>query len=123
MRITTPFTARSTADEVSEGVDLTGRRVIVTGGSSGIGVETARTIARRGAAVTLAVRDTDSGAQVAARIAADNANPNIDVRRLELTDPRSIAAFVADWHEPLHLLINNAGVMAIQERTRTGNGW
>ena len=57
MRITTRFSAQSTADEVSEAVDLTGKRAIVTGGASGIGVETAMTIARRGAAVTLAVRN------------------------------------------------------------------
>jgi NAD(P)-dependent dehydrogenase (short-subunit alcohol dehydrogenase family) len=68
MRITTPFTSRSTADEVSDGVDLTGRRAVVTGGASGIGVETARTLARRGAAVTLAVRDVGRAREVAAEI-------------------------------------------------------
>jgi NAD(P)-dependent dehydrogenase (short-subunit alcohol dehydrogenase family) len=123
VRITTPFSAQSTADEVSEGVDLTGKRAIVTGGASGIGIETAKTLARRGAAVTLAVRDTDSGAKVAAQVAAETGNPKVDIRQLELTNPSSIASFVAGWDEPLHLLINNAGVMAIQERTLNDAGW
>jgi NAD(P)-dependent dehydrogenase (short-subunit alcohol dehydrogenase family) len=123
MRVITPFSARSTADEVSEGVDLSGKRAIVTGGASGIGVETARTVARRGAAVTLAVRNTESAAAVAAQIAAETGNANIDVRQLELTNLDSIASFVAEWQEPLHLLINNAGVMAIQERTLNDGGW
>ncbi|MDG4809364.1 SDR family NAD(P)-dependent oxidoreductase [Micromonospora sp. WMMD1120] len=123
MRISTPFTAQSTADEVSAGVDLTGKRAIVTGGASGIGVETVKTLARLGAAVTLAVRDADSGARVAAQITQETGNPNIGVRRLELVQPSSIAAFVAEWDGPLHLLINNAGVMAIQERTLTEAGW
>ena len=57
-RITTPFGYETTAAEVVEGVDLTGKRAIVTGGASGIGVETARALAGAGAAVTLAVRRT-----------------------------------------------------------------
>lgn len=122
-RIATPSTAQSTADEVSEGVDLAGKRAIVTGGASGIGVETAKTLARRGAAVTLAVRNLDAGGKVAAEITAETGNTNIDVRPLELTDLASVRRFVAGWDEPLHLLINNAGVMAIQERTVNDAGW
>lgn len=64
------FGAQTTAAEVIEGVDLHGRQAVVTGASSGIGVETARALAVAGAQVTLAVRDTDAGAQVAARLAA-----------------------------------------------------
>ncbi|MFD9871970.1 hypothetical protein ACFWWX_32800, partial [Streptomyces niveus] len=59
--ITTPFNAGSTAAEVIAGIDLTGRRSVVTGGSSGIGVETARALAGAGAEVTLAVRDVGAG--------------------------------------------------------------
>ncbi len=66
----TPFGATSTALEVVEGVDLSGRRALVTGAASGIGVETARALAATGAAVTLAVRDLDAGHRVAADIAA-----------------------------------------------------
>lgn len=114
--ITTPFDAHSTADEVSEGVDLTGKRTIVTGGASGIGVATTTTLAKRGAAITIAVRNTEVGWDVAHRISAETGNENIDVRELELTDPGSIRRFVEGWDEPLHLLVNNAGVMAIQDR-------
>ena len=59
--ITTPFGSESTAAEVVAGVDLTGKRAIVTGGASGIGVETARALAGAGAEVTLAVRDIAAG--------------------------------------------------------------
>ena len=63
-RIVTPFDATATAEDVSAGIDLTGRRAIVTGGASGIGVETSRTLARRGAALTLAVRNVEAGKKV-----------------------------------------------------------
>jgi NAD(P)-dependent dehydrogenase (short-subunit alcohol dehydrogenase family) len=121
-RIRTPFGEFSTADEVSEGIDLTGKRAVVTGASSGIGVETARTLARRGAAVTLAVRNRDAGEATAADIRATTGNAEVDVRILELADRASVAAFVQGWRGPLHLLINNAGVMAVQERTLTPDG-
>jgi NAD(P)-dependent dehydrogenase (short-subunit alcohol dehydrogenase family) len=121
-RITTPFGFRSTADEVAEGIDLAGKRAIVTGGAAGIGVETARTLARIGADVTLAVRNTDAGAQAAADITATTGNRNIHVVQLDLADRASIAAFVAAWYGALHLLINNAGVMALPEQ-HTPEGW
>lgn len=122
-RIVTPFGADATADDVSDGVDLTGARAIVTGGASGIGVDTARTLARRGAAVTLAVRDVAVGSTVAALITAETGNPNVDVRPLELTDPASVRAFVDGWTQPLDLLINNAGVMALPELSLDDRGW
>jgi NAD(P)-dependent dehydrogenase (short-subunit alcohol dehydrogenase family) len=121
-RIRTPFGEFSTADEVSEGIDLTGKRAVVTGGSSGIGIETARTLARCGASVTLAVRNTAAGETVAADIRAGTGNTGVDVRPLELSDRASVSAFVAGWTGPLHLLINNAGVMAVPERTLTAEG-
>ncbi|HVE24677.1 MAG TPA: SDR family NAD(P)-dependent oxidoreductase, partial [Sporichthya sp.] len=61
-RITTPFDATSTAAEVAAALDLTGKRAVVTGASSGIGIETARVLALAGADVTLAVRNTAAGA-------------------------------------------------------------
>jgi NAD(P)-dependent dehydrogenase (short-subunit alcohol dehydrogenase family) len=122
-RISTPFTATSTADEVSDGVDLSGKRAVVTGGGSGIGVETAKTLARRGAVVTLAVRNVEAGTRVAAQITTDTGNPRVEVRPLELTDLTSVRAFVDGWDQPLDLLVNNAGVMAIQERTLSDAGW
>ncbi|HVQ50772.1 MAG TPA: SDR family NAD(P)-dependent oxidoreductase, partial [Mycobacterium sp.] len=70
--ITTPFKWETTAAEVVAGSDLSGNRVIVTGGASGIGLETARALAAAGADVTLAVRNVDAGQRVASEIAATN---------------------------------------------------
>ncbi|MGW0705831.1 SDR family NAD(P)-dependent oxidoreductase [Streptomyces sp. NPDC002643] len=122
-RISTPFGLRSTAAEVTAGVDLTGRRAVITGGSSGLGVETARALAAAGAEVTLAVRDPAAGERAAADITADTGNKDVQVARLELADRASVAAFTADWDGPLHILVNNAGVMALPERELTPEGW
>jgi NAD(P)-dependent dehydrogenase (short-subunit alcohol dehydrogenase family) len=121
-RITTPFGATSTATEVIAGVDLTGHRAIVTGASSGIGVETARALASANADVTLAVRDLDAGQTVAADIVATTGNEHVRPAPLDLSDQDSVAAFVAAWDGPLHILVNNAGVMATPE-LRTREGW
>jgi NAD(P)-dependent dehydrogenase (short-subunit alcohol dehydrogenase family) len=120
--ITTPFGAESTAAEVVEGIDLAGKRAIVTGGASGIGVETARALAGAGAAVTLAVRKVADGEQVAADIRSTTGNDEVVAAALELTDQESVEAFVSEWDGPLDILINNAGVMAIQELTLTDRG-
>ncbi|GHJ42534.1 SDR family NAD(P)-dependent oxidoreductase [Streptomyces sp. TS71-3] len=111
-----PFTAASTTADVLEGADLTGRRAIVTGGASGIGLVTARALARAGADVTVAVRNPQAAKEAADAIGAH-------VARLDLADRASIAAFTAAWHGPLHILVNNAGVMALPELTRTAEGW
>lgn len=102
-----PFGFSSTAAEVIDGVDLAGKRAVVTGGASGIGVETARALAGAHAEVTLAVRDVEAGRRVAAELAGD-----VRVARLDLADRASIAKFVADWQGPLHILVCNAGIMA-----------
>ncbi|GAA2996249.1 hypothetical protein GCM10010519_31570 [Streptomyces lactacystinicus] len=68
-RIATRYGFASTAAEVAHDVDLTGRRALVTGASSGLGAQTARVLAGRGAAVTLAVRDLAAGQRVARTIA------------------------------------------------------
>lgn len=120
--IITPFTHESTAMDVVQGVDLGGRRVIVTGGSSGIGVETARALANAGAAVTLAVRNTDAGQKAANDITGTTGNDRILVAPLDLADQDSVADFVANWDGPLHVLVNNAGIMAAP-LTRTPQGW
>jgi NAD(P)-dependent dehydrogenase (short-subunit alcohol dehydrogenase family) len=121
-RITTPFTARSTAAEVVEGIDLTGRRAIVTGGASGIGVETARALAGAGAEVTLAVRNLEAGERTAEDIIATTDNKQVLLAPLDLADQASVQAFVAGWDGPLHILVNNAGMMASPE-LRTPQGW
>jgi NAD(P)-dependent dehydrogenase (short-subunit alcohol dehydrogenase family) len=96
--------------------DLSGRTAVVTGASSGIGVETARGLAAAGAHVVLAVRDTAKGERVAARIAGAT-----EVRPLDLADLASVHAFAAGWSGGLDLLVNNAGIMAVpQGRTADG---
>ena len=96
-RITTPFGFNSTAAEVVAGIDLGGRRAIVTGASSGIGIETARALAGAGADLTLAVRNAEAGARTAADITATTGNRTIHVARLDLADRGSIATFVRKW--------------------------
>jgi NAD(P)-dependent dehydrogenase (short-subunit alcohol dehydrogenase family) len=90
--------------------------------SAGIGVDTARALARTGASVTLAVRDTHAGVRAAADITSTTGNDRGHVARLDLADRGSIAAFVAAWEGPLHVLVNNAGVMALPEQ-HTPEGW
>ncbi len=121
-RITNDFNDTTTALQVVVGVDLTGRRAVVTGAASGIGVETARALAHAGAQVTLAVRDTDAGARVAVDIANTSGRDDVRVGRLDLADLASIDAFTAAWTGPLHVLIGNAGVMDTPQGT-TAQGW
>ncbi|NEB81914.1 SDR family NAD(P)-dependent oxidoreductase [Streptomyces sp. SID14478] len=122
--LTTPFGFSSTAADVAAGIDLSGRRAVVTGASSGLGAETARALASTGAEVTLAVRDMAAGEGVAKEIAASTGNHTVRVAPLDLTDLASVAAFAAAWEGPLHVLVNNAGVMACPERhTDQGREW
>lgn len=120
--ITTPFDAGSTAAEVVAGIDLTGRRAVVTGGSSGIGVETARALAGAGAEVTLAVRDIRAGERTAQDIGATTGvGERVLVAPLDLADLRTVTEFTTAWDGPLDILINNAGVMYTPE-LRTPEG-
>jgi NAD(P)-dependent dehydrogenase (short-subunit alcohol dehydrogenase family) len=121
--IETQFGFESTAAEVIAGIDLSGKLAIVTGASSGIGVETARALASAGAEVTLAVRDTDAGQQTVADITQNTDNDAVHVGRLDLANPASVAAFVAAWDGPLDILVHNAGVMALPELELTPSGW
>ncbi|MFE6946456.1 SDR family NAD(P)-dependent oxidoreductase [Streptomyces chartreusis] len=116
------FTGASTAQQVLTGIDLSGRRAIVTGASSGIGIETARALVSAGAEVTLAVRNTAMGEQVAADLATATGRGKPKVAQLDLSELSSVVAFVDAWSGPLHILINNAGVMALPE-TRIGEDW
>jgi NAD(P)-dependent dehydrogenase (short-subunit alcohol dehydrogenase family) len=120
--IATPFGAQSAAAEVVAGIDLTGHRAIVTGGASGIGIETARALAGAGAEVTLAVRRLDAGERTAEDVVATTGNKRVRVAPLDLSDQASIASFVAGWEGPLDILVNNAGLMAAPEM-RTPQGW
>ncbi len=117
-----PFGFESTAAEVIAGIDLSSKRAVVTGASSGIGVETARALAGAGAAVTLAVRNLEAGEDTARDIIAGTANSQVFAAPLDLADRDSIAAFIGAWDGPLHILVNNAGVMATP-LMRTPEGW
>lgn len=105
-RISTPFSAKTTAAEILTGVDLSGRRIIVTGGASGIGAETVRALRGAGAEVTVATR-----------------NPGDGRRALDLSDLGSVRAFVAGWSGPVHAIVANAGIMALPTRQVAANGW
>jgi NAD(P)-dependent dehydrogenase (short-subunit alcohol dehydrogenase family) len=120
--ITTRFTPTSTADEVLDGIDLSGVRTIVTGASSGLGVETARALAAVGANVTLAVRNVDAGQVVADEIERSGVPIKPRVMRLDLASRRSVADFIDAWEGTLHLLVNNAGLVT-GSLERTVDGW
>ncbi|MFD4637456.1 SDR family NAD(P)-dependent oxidoreductase [Lentzea sp. NPDC058436] len=119
--ITTGFGPETTALQVVEGIDLSGHRAVVTGGASGIGVETVRALAVAGAEVTIAARDIDTGERVATAL-AKSTGAHITVAHLDLSSQASVKAFARNWDGPLHLLVNNAGVMATP-LTRTPEGW
>ena len=115
MRDASKFGAETTAAEVADGIDLTGKVALVTGGSSGLGQETARVLASRGAEVILTARDVAKGEAVAAAIRAATGNEAVSVEALELGSLAQIHAFAERMlarHAALDLLINNAGVMA-----------
>jgi len=101
-----------------------GRLAVVTGANTGLGFETARVLAARGASVVLAVRDTDKGKQAAARIAGTTPGANVTIQRLDLTSLDSIRAAAAELrarHPRIDLLVNNAGVMFTpRQATRDG---
>ena len=119
------FDSQSTTDQVLDGIDLSGKVAIVTGASGGLGAETARALAARGAAVTLTARDTAKAEQVAESIRAAHPAAKLAVRALALDRPDSVRAFAKGWlaeNRVLHLLLNNAGVMACP-LARTPEGW
>lgn len=108
------FGSASTAEEVTNGINAENLTVIVTGGASGIGLETARVLALRGAQVIIPARNLDAANKAKQQILKENANANIHVLKLDLCSVKSIAAFADDFHSlnlPLNILINNAGVM------------
>ena len=95
----------------------TGRTFVITGGNSGIGLEAAKVLAAKEARVVLAVRNTEKGEAAARSIGA-----SAEVRALDLADLGSIRAFAEDWTDPIDVLIDNAGVMAVP-LSRTADGF
>ncbi|MET0335101.1 MAG: oxidoreductase [Rhizobacter sp.] len=124
-RITSRFNRKSTALEVVNGLSLNGRNIVVTGGASGLGLETSRALAQAGASLTLAVRDMAQGDAAATALSGSTGNKKIRVAQLDLADLASVQRFANDWKksgDPLHVLINNAGIMACP-LSRSAQGW
>ena len=96
--------------------DQGGRTAVVTGANSGLGLITARELARKGASVILACRNTGKGDEAAAAILQDRPAGEVEVQALDLADLSSVHAFAEAQAEPIDLLVNNAGVMGIPRR-------
>ncbi|MGI3779510.1 MAG: oxidoreductase [Janthinobacterium lividum] len=95
--------------------DLTGLRAVVTGANSGLGLQTALELARRGAFTTLACRSEERGQAALAKVRAEigDGPGTADLALLDLADLSSVRHFAESWHGPLDILVNNAGVMAV----------
>ncbi|MFJ9866855.1 SDR family NAD(P)-dependent oxidoreductase [Streptomyces sp. NPDC101165] len=118
-KIGSGFGADSTADEVLEGIDLGGKLAIVTGGYSGLGLETTRALTKAGAEVVVPARRPDSAREALAGL------DGVEVDELDLGDLESVRAFAERFlasGRTVDFMINNAGIMACPE-TRVGPGW
>jgi NAD(P)-dependent dehydrogenase (short-subunit alcohol dehydrogenase family) len=119
------FGFESTTDDVLDGIDLTGRHIVVTGASTGLGEETTRALAARGAAVTMAVRDLAKAEGAADRVRAAVPGAALTLRQLDLASLDSVRRFADEQLAAtpiIDVLINNAGVMACPFG-RTADGW
>ncbi len=118
-----PFGHRSEAGEVVKGINLAGKTALVTGGASGLGVETVRALAQAGARVIMPVRNRQSGEVVAAELRRDTKNNAIETADMDLGEFSSVRAFAKAFVArkiPLDIIINNAGIMATPERRING---
>jgi len=107
------FNAKSTTNEVIKGINLTGKMAIVTGGNTGIGLETVKTLSKAGAMVIVPARDIEKAKRNLEGI------KNVTIEEMDLMQPASIDAFAQKFlasGRPLHLLINNAGIMWVPLR-------
>jgi NAD(P)-dependent dehydrogenase (short-subunit alcohol dehydrogenase family) len=121
----TEFGYRTTALEVVQGVNLTGKHAVVTGCYAGIGVETVRALAAAGAKVTMACRDGDKAAAVAAELASQTGAGRVDSAVLDLGSVAAVKSFAASYraeHDKLDILINNGAVMACPQ-AKTSDGF
>jgi NAD(P)-dependent dehydrogenase (short-subunit alcohol dehydrogenase family) len=121
--IASPFNAHSTASDVAGDIDLLGKTAIVTGGYSGLGLETTRALARAGASVIVPARNMGKAKEALAGL------DGVEIATMDLSDPHSVASFAAgfvDRNLALPILINSAGVMATassQPTTLVTSGW
>lgn len=110
------FSAYSTAEEVTEGINGTGLTAIVTGPTSGHGAQTARTLALRGVHVVMAVRNRTKGENGKEAILKEFPNAKVDVMELDLSSMASVRKFASEFNSsglPLNILVNNAGIMGV----------
>lgn len=113
--MTTPFGAETSAEEAARNIDLSGQTIVVTGGSAGLGVETARVLAACGARIVSVVRDEAKGSAAAETIRQSVPSADIEIAVLDLFDLDSVrrgADNIAKRFPRIDRLINNAGVMA-----------
>ena len=113
------FGQDTTADEVLDGIDLTGKTALVTGGSSGLGAVTARALASKGARVIITARDMDKARKAVDEIKASTGS-DVEIEELELGSFDRIRKFAERFlkkHDTLNILVNNAGVMACPQST------
>ncbi|XP_065869480.1 short-chain dehydrogenase TIC 32, chloroplastic-like isoform X2 [Euphorbia lathyris] len=109
------FSASSTAEQVTEGIDGSALTAVVTGATSGVGVETARVLALRGVHVVMGVRNMAAAGNVKAAIVKEIPTAKVDAMELDLSSMASVKKFASNFKSsglPLNILINNAGVIA-----------
>jgi NAD(P)-dependent dehydrogenase (short-subunit alcohol dehydrogenase family) len=124
-QINSPFTAKSTAEQVSAGIDLSGKNIIVTGGTSGIGYETVRVLALRGANIWTTSRHSNAQS-IIDELRSKTNNQNIHLLTVDFTSfesVRSLASQIKALNIPIHILILNAGVMGPKQYTLTKDGF
>nr|URX65638.1 (3E, 6E, 11E)-8-hydroxy-casba-3,6,11-trien-5,9-dione 9-keto-reductase [Euphorbia peplus] len=110
------FSTKSTAEEVTQGIDGSSLTAIITGASSGIGAETARVLAMRGVHVVMPVRNVQTGTKVKETILKQNPSAKVEVMHLDLSSMTSIRKFASEYissGRPLNILINNAAIAMI----------
>ncbi|KAK4749362.1 hypothetical protein SAY87_026811 [Trapa incisa] len=108
------FGSATTAEQVTEGIDASGLTAIITGGASGIGLETSRVLALRGAHVVIGARNMEAAKEAKKAILDQCETAKVDILKLDLCSMKSIASFAKSFHAlnlPLNILINNAGIM------------
>jgi NAD(P)-dependent dehydrogenase (short-subunit alcohol dehydrogenase family) len=108
------FDKDTTADEVLDGVDLSGRRVVITGTSSGLGLESTRALASKGAAITMLARSADKNEAAAETVRGLVPGADLETRTIDLTSLESVRACaegILEAHDKIDVLLNNAGVM------------